>query len=86
MVNLVSEILIRMFATHENSKLAMEMPVLLTVKTETQRENIICFKYTLAYREEECIWKVTTGISPCCFLGCVYVELIRDEAQKELVS
>lgn len=87
-MKLVSGMLIRIFATHENSKSAMKMPVLLTVKTETQRENIICFKYILACREVECVWKVITGISSCCFLRCVYVELAEphDEAQNELVT
>lgn len=64
------------------------MPVLLTVKTETQRESIICFKYILACREVECVWKVITGISSCRFLGRVDVELTepRDEAQNERVT
>lgn len=85
---MLSGILIRIFATHENSKSAIEMPVLLTVEIEKEIDNIICFKYIPACREAECIWKVATGISPCCFLGYVYVALtqFQDEAQKDLMT
>lgn len=63
----------------------MEIPVLLIVKTEKRRKNIICFRYILACREAKCIWKVITGISPCCFRDCVCVELtqLQDEAPEK---